>query len=239
MKRFISCLIVALPVVALGAEQELRSGLLQNMPRKVALPKWKLNSRASKGNSQAVKDFGAMMVKDHTGANAKLKSVATARMWILPSSSSAMQMASKAKLEVLTGDTFDKAYIKNQVSAHEQTVSLFKKENRLGHRRSGKAFAKEDFATVQAHLRKIRDIAAQAGVETKVKRSDGMCDRRTFARKATLERAQRDRRQGKRRPPRLGSSFARRWTISGGEAWGPIRQTSHSDWIVESAASGR
>jgi putative membrane protein len=75
--------------------------------------------------------------------------------------------ANTCKLEVLTGDTFDKAYIKNQVSAHERTVSLFKKEIASGTDAQAKAFAKETLPTVQAHLRKIRPIAAQAGVKTR------------------------------------------------------------------------
>lgn len=82
----------------------------------------------SKGTSQAVKDFGALMVKDHSAANEKLKSIATAENVDLPSKTSVSQMASKTKLEALFGDSFDKAYIKGQITAYEQTVALFKKE---------------------------------------------------------------------------------------------------------------
>src|SRR6201994_4315213 len=66
-----------------------------------------------KGNSQDVKDFGAMMVKDHSAANDKLKGIADGKGVKLPSTSSVGDMANKAKLEVLTGDTFDKSYIKS------------------------------------------------------------------------------------------------------------------------------
>jgi len=121
----------------------------------------------SKGNSTAVKDFGAMMVKDHTEANAQLQSIAASQGVELPGSSSAMQMASKAKLELLTGDTFDKAYIRNQVAAHEQTVSLLKKEIASGSDAQAKAFATQVLPTIRGHLKKIRDIAAQAGITTK------------------------------------------------------------------------
>jgi putative membrane protein len=121
----------------------------------------------SKGHSDAVKEFGAMMVKDHEAANTKLKSIAAGENVDLPGTSSAQQMASKGKLEVLTGETFDKAYIKNQITAHEKTAALFKKEIASGSDAQAKAFAKETLPTVQAHLKKIKEIASAAGVTTK------------------------------------------------------------------------
>ena len=167
MKWIIGCLIVAFPVIAWAADKSPDQDFFKHAAEG-GIAEVEAGSLAqSKGNSQAVKDFGAMMVKDHTDANAKLQSIAAGENVNLPRSSGAMQMASKAKMEVLTGDTFDKAYIKNQVSAHERTVSLFKKEIASGTDAQAKAFAKETLPTVQAHLRKIRDIAAQAGVETK------------------------------------------------------------------------
>jgi putative membrane protein len=169
MKRFISCLIAAVPVLAFSAdkgpdqaffEHAAEGGIAEVEAGKLA---------QSKGNSQAVKDFGAMMVKDHSDANAKLKSIAGSEKVDLPSTSSAGQMASKAKLEVLTGDAFDKAYIKDQIKAHQQTVALFNKEITSGADAQAKAFAKETLPTVRSHLKKIREIAAQEGVTTKTK----------------------------------------------------------------------
>jgi putative membrane protein len=121
----------------------------------------------NKGSSQAVKDFGAMMVTDHSAANDKLKAIAAAQDVKLPTSSSVSQMASKAKLEVLTGDTFDKSYIKGQIEAHQQTVALFKKEIASGQDGQAKVFASATLPTLQAHLKKIRAIAASAGVTAK------------------------------------------------------------------------
>ncbi len=167
MKRLIGYLIVTIPVIGWGADKSPDQDFFKHAAAGGIAEVAAGTLAQSKGNSQAVKDFGAMMVKDHTDANTKLNSIAASENVELPSSSGAMQMASKAKLEVLTGDTFDKAYIKNQVSAHERTVSLFKKEIASGTDAQAKAFAKETLPTVQAHLRQIRDIAAQAGIETK------------------------------------------------------------------------
>jgi putative membrane protein len=85
-----------------------------------------------KGNSQQVKDFGAMMVKDHSAANDKLQQVASSKGITLPRTASVGQMAEKAKLKVLSGDTFDKSYVKGQIKAHRDTIALFRKEISTG-----------------------------------------------------------------------------------------------------------
>jgi len=167
MKRRAFWLIAAIPVLAWGADKNPDQDFFKQAAEGGLAEVEAGNLAQTKGTSQAVKDFGAMMVKDHTAANEKLKSVAATENVELPTSSGAMHMASKAKLEVLSGETFDKAYIKNQVKAHEQTVSLFKKEIASGTDTQGKELAQATLPTLQAHLKKIREIAAEAGVKTK------------------------------------------------------------------------
>jgi putative membrane protein len=120
-----------------------------------------------KGNSQQVKDFGAMMVKDHSAANEKLQALASSKGITLPTSASVGQMAAKAKLDVLSGDAFDKSYVKGQISAHRQTVSLFRKEISSGQDADAKAFATATLPTVRAHLKAITAIATDMGIKTK------------------------------------------------------------------------
>jgi putative membrane protein len=120
-----------------------------------------------KGNSQPVKDFGAMMVKDHSAANEKLQSLAASKSITLPTRSSVGQMAAKTKLDVLSGDTFDKSYVKGQVSAHRQTIALFRKEISSGQDADAKAFAAETLPTVRAHLKAISAIATDMGISVK------------------------------------------------------------------------
>ena len=73
-------------------------------------------------------------------------------------------MATEAKLKVLTGDTFDKSYIKSQIKAHQETIGLLKKEIASGQDPEAKAWATSVLPTVQDHLKKIKAIAADAGV---------------------------------------------------------------------------
>jgi putative membrane protein len=127
------------------------------------------NMAQDKGSNQQVKDFGAMMVKDHSAANDKLKSLAASKSLTLPGSSSVRDTALKAKLDVLSGDNFDKAYIKSQLRAHRQAVALFKKESSAGQDADAKAFAAATLPTLRGHLKQITSIASAEGVSTQSK----------------------------------------------------------------------
>jgi putative membrane protein len=122
------------------------------------------NLAQQKGDSQAVKDFGAMMAKDHSAANDKLQALAASKNFSLPTSASIGEMATKAKLDVLSGDTFDKSYIKSQIEDHRGAIALFKKEIASGQDPDAKAFASATLPTLRTHLKKINAIAAVAGV---------------------------------------------------------------------------
>jgi putative membrane protein len=122
------------------------------------------NLAQKKSNNQDVKDFGALMVKDHSEANDKLKAVAASKNISLPSSPSVGQMATKAKLEVLSGDTFDKSYVKGMIKDHQEDIAMFQKEATSGQDPDAKAFARETLPTLKAHLKKIRAVAASNGI---------------------------------------------------------------------------
>ncbi len=121
------------------------------------------NQAQQKASNQQVKDFGAMMVKDHTAANDQLKSLAASKNISLPTTASVSEMTKKGELDVLSGDTYDKSYIKGQIKAHHQAIALFKKEAASGQDPDAKAFAQSTLPTLQKHLKAARDIATQNG----------------------------------------------------------------------------
>jgi len=120
-----------------------------------------------KGTDQAVKDFGARMVKDHSAANDQLKTLAAQKNISLPTSTSVGMMADEAKLKVESGGTFDKAYIKEQVKAHEMAIRLFRKEANSGQDPDAKAFASQTLPTLESHLKMARADAADLGITVK------------------------------------------------------------------------
>ena len=122
------------------------------------------NLALQKAQSPSVKDFGAQMVKDHSAANEKLKALAESKNITLPANPSVAEMEAKSKLQVLSGQAFDKSYIKGMIQDHEEDIAEFKKEAASGQDPDARAFASATLPTLEAHLKKIQAIAANAGV---------------------------------------------------------------------------
>ncbi|RDV13849.1 DUF4142 domain-containing protein [Pontibacter diazotrophicus] len=78
-----------------------------------------------KGQNQAVKDFGQMMVTDHTQATEQLQSIASQKNITLPDSMSQEHMDQLQSLRDKNGAEFDQEYADLMVSSHEEAISLF------------------------------------------------------------------------------------------------------------------
>lgn len=164
MKSAFASLMVLLPLAAIGATATPDSAFYKQAAEGGLSEVDQGNLAQQKSSKQSVKDFGAMMVKDHSAANEKLKEIAAAKNIKLPTGESGKQMAAQAKLEVLSGDTFDKSYIQGMIKDHEEDIALFKKEAASGQDPDAKAFAGETLPTLRMHLKKIKAVAAEAGV---------------------------------------------------------------------------
>jgi putative membrane protein len=102
--------------------------------------------------SQRVKDFGGMMVTDHSKANDELKSLAasnniTIPAALLPEHQKHLDMMSKMK-----GDAFDKHYMDMMVNDHKEDIDEFKKEANSSTNDAFKNFAAKTLPTLQKHL---------------------------------------------------------------------------------------
>jgi putative membrane protein len=160
MKTLLLC-VLALPVMALAASNPDES--FYKKAAEAGLSEVELGQLASnKSPDPDVKKFGDMMVKDHGAANQKLQALASSKNISLPTKPGISQMATKAKLDVLSGQTFDKSYIKSQIKAHQETAALLKKEISSGQDADAQAFAKSVLPTVQAHLAAVKGLAAAA-----------------------------------------------------------------------------
>jgi putative membrane protein len=165
MRRAFVSLVLVLPVAAFASDATPDSAFYKHAAQG-GIAEVDLGTLAQqKSANPSVKDFGAMMVKDHSTANEKLKSVATAKNISLPTSASVAQMASKAKLEILSGHAFDKSYIKGMIKDHKEDIAMFEKEAQSGQDSEAKAYAAATLPTLRAHLKKIEAIASSAGVD--------------------------------------------------------------------------
>lgn len=108
--------------------------------------------------SQRVKDFGAMMVRDHTKANDELKAIANAKNFTLPATIPEKHQKHVDDLSKKQGKDFDKAYMKMMVNDHEEDVKKFEKAAKESADASIKDFATRTLPTLRMHLDSARAI---------------------------------------------------------------------------------
>ena len=105
----------------------------------------------SKGQSDGVKSFGDMLVKDHGAANDELKALAARKSVTLPA---AVPAAMQKKLDKLAkARHFDKQFIQEVgLSDHKKDIALFEKTSKGADDADVKAFASKTLPTLKAHL---------------------------------------------------------------------------------------
>ncbi|MDX5348050.1 MAG: DUF4142 domain-containing protein [Hymenobacteraceae bacterium] len=111
-----------------------------------------------KAQTQEVKDFGAMMVKDHSAANEELKQLAAQKNITLPDSMSEGHMDHVKELREKTGMDFDKAYMSLMVEDHQEDVEMFEEAANNMQDADVKAFASKTVTTLRQHLDKAKQV---------------------------------------------------------------------------------
>jgi putative membrane protein len=119
---------------------------------------------AAKGSSDDVKQFGQKMVTDHTQMGENMKHVAQQVGAAQPSAMSAADLALETKLKVLSGNTFDKAYIQAMLKDHQDDLGLFNKEITSGSSSVVTDAARDGAKIIQEHLDMIQKIAQSNNV---------------------------------------------------------------------------
>ena len=114
---------------------------------------------AQKASSESVKQFGQKMVDDHGKANEQLKEVASKENMAIPDAIDSKHQSRIDKLSKLSGESFDKAYVKDQLKDHQSDVKDFQAEAQGGSDPNVKAFAAKTLPTLQEHLSMVKDLS--------------------------------------------------------------------------------
>ena len=114
-----------------------------------------------KAMSQKVKDFGKMMVDDHTLANNNFKTIATSKNIDLPATLTDDQKKDVDALSKKTGKDFDKAYVDMMISDHKEDISEFKDAQGKVADNDVKNFITSTLPTLQRHLEAIEAIKSK------------------------------------------------------------------------------
>jgi putative membrane protein len=112
-----------------------------------------------KGQSDAVKQYGAMLVKDHSEANTKAQQVARQLNVEPPTGTSLSQKATYAKLKMLSGSSFDKSFANSMVSDHQSDIKDYQEQAKKAD--AAGTLAKDTLPTLQKHLQEAQRLSEQ------------------------------------------------------------------------------
>jgi len=105
-----------------------------------------------KGIARDVKEYGAMMIKDHTAAGDKLKGIASSKNITMPATISPGMQQNIDDLQKKSDKDFDKAYINLMIDDHKKVIDLFEAESKNGSDADIRAFADNTLHTLRMHL---------------------------------------------------------------------------------------
>jgi putative membrane protein len=120
----------------------------------------------SKSSNDQVKQFAQKMIDDHTKLIQQTKPVAAQNDVQIPNGPDKKSKAVMAKLQALSGDAFDQAYIKDMLKDHKMDDSDFKTEVSSGQSQQVKDLAAKGDAVVEHHLQMVEQIAKSMNVST-------------------------------------------------------------------------
>jgi putative membrane protein len=117
------------------------------------------NLAQQKSQNDAVKQYGAMLVKDHSEHKAKAEKVASELGVKPPRGSSIGSKTTYAKLKLLSGTLFDRSFAKAMISDHQKDIKEFQKKSSKND--PAGQLAKDSLPTLQKHLQEAQSLEKQ------------------------------------------------------------------------------
>jgi putative membrane protein len=119
-----------------------------------------------KASSAEVKQYAQQLEQDHTKANEQLKTIAQERGVQLPTDLGPHQKTVDM-LNNLSGEAFDRAYMKAQVKDHKKDIGEFRKASQNSMDSDLKTFASSTLPTLESHLSKAQTLTSQTGTRSR------------------------------------------------------------------------
>src|SRR5262245_55903161 len=109
-----------------------------------------------KGQSDGVRSFGKQLEQDHAAANEKAAAVAKEMGMSPPTEPNKKQKAEYDRLSKLSGDKFDRQFVKHMVADHKKDIKEFQQEAKKNDAASG--YAKDALPTLEKHLQAAQSL---------------------------------------------------------------------------------
>ncbi|HYV66774.1 MAG TPA: DUF4142 domain-containing protein [Myxococcales bacterium] len=125
-----------------------------------------------KGSSSDVKQFGAMLVQDHTKGDQDVTALASkmnvdlnamAKMHDEHHAKKEMKQNKMEQLQTMTGKEFDRAFAQMMVNGHREAIEMVKDSRSTVQNQEVKSMLGQLLPTLQKHEDKANDILNKAG----------------------------------------------------------------------------
>jgi putative membrane protein len=114
---------------------------------------------AERGSTPQVRDFGGMMVRQHTQANQELMTIARRAGLAPPMSLPPGKQAVQSRLQQAQGQDFDRQYLEQQVAAHLEQRTIFQFAANNASNAELRSFAQKTLPIIEQHIDQLRKMS--------------------------------------------------------------------------------
>lgn len=111
-----------------------------------------------KGSSDGVKNLGRQLETDHSSANQQAISLANSMSVTPPSEPGKQQKATYQKLSKLSGEAFDREFIKEAVADHKKDIAEYQQEAKRQNDPAA-GYASQTLPALQNHLQMAQSLS--------------------------------------------------------------------------------
>jgi len=120
----------------------------------------------TKASNQAVKQFGQRMTVDHTNLENQVTSAASAGGQTFSPTMESHHAHQVSRLEALSGEQFDRAYMSLMIKGHQRDVNNFQSQGQAAHSNQVRTLATNSLPVLQQHLSLAVQVGSQVGADT-------------------------------------------------------------------------
>jgi len=114
-----------------------------------------------RAQSKDVRDYGQMLVDDHSKANDKAKAVAQKMGVTAPTEPTAKQKQEHDSLAKLSGSQFDSMFMSHMAQDHQEDIGKYTAQAQSGDSSKATDYAKDTLPTLRSHLSKAQSIESK------------------------------------------------------------------------------
>lgn len=114
-----------------------------------------------RAQNKAVRDYGQMLIDDHSKANEKAMAVAKQMNVTAANEPGAKQKQEHDAMAKLSGAEFDTTFMSHMVQGHQEAIAMYTAQAQSGDSSKATSYAKDTLPTLKEHLAKAQSIESK------------------------------------------------------------------------------